>query len=263
MTPSEYKERYAGLTLPQVRELVKTDAAFRKQTEDLYVSVFRAKLNKGCSDCWLDAYVLLIKTDISQIMEKQKTKFELRAGALLIDVVNHDNAKMASRHNITDELALYHLSTNPRYLKFFTRVPENLDELLAQYAAKQKADAEPAEAASGAAETTEEAEGDKGAAGEEKVAENALKSAEDALKKARTVAKSAKTKLENLESAEQPDEKKVAYARESLEKANAALEKAEEAYREASEAAADGQEQPEAAAEQAEQPEQDGEKAQE
>lgn len=250
MTPQEYKERYAGLTSPQVRELIKTDAAFRKETEELYVSTFKARLNKSCSDCWMDAYILLMKTDIQLLMEKAKTQFELRAGALLIDVVSHDNGKMATRHNLTDELALYHLSTCPDYRRFFTKVPDNLEELLAEYKVCQEKPAgaadpkKPAESTSSGAESPKNVESNKEPSYGDKAPENGLKSPEELLsdaeanyKKARTVAKSAATKLQNLEGAEEKDDKKITFARESKEKADAALVEAAIAYRDAADAA--------------------------
>lgn len=246
MTPQEYKERYAGLTSSQVRELVKTDAAFRQVTEELYVSTFRAHLNKACSDCWLDAYVLLMKAD--KIMEKANTQFELKAGALLVDVVNGDNNLLTTRHNLTDDRALYHLSTNPGYLPLFSKVPENLEEQLLDYVNRQNAGAtapaKAAEAPSDAPESPEAPEGDKTLASGVEAPKNAPKSpdellsdAEAAYKKARTAAKGAKTKLANLEAAPEPDEKKIAYAKEGRDKAVAVLEEAAKAYREAAEAA--------------------------
>lgn len=280
MTPQEYRERYAGLNQSQVRELVKTDAAFREVTEELYAAVFRARLNKGCPDCWVDAYILLMKAD--KVMEKANTQFELKAGALLVDVVNGDNAKLTTRHNLTDELALYHLSTNPGYLPLFSKVPDNLEEQLLEYVNRQNAGAtaaeKPAEAPVDAPESTEAPEGDKTLASGEEAPKNAPKTPDELLseaearyKKARMAAKGFKTKLANLEAAPEPDAKKIAYAKESLKKAVAALEEAAKAYREAAVAAGkvadiDGEgdkpaEAPEKPAEEAEKPAGEEEKA--
>ena len=244
MTPKEYKERYGGLTNAQVRELIRTDAGFRSATEELYVATFRAQLNKSCSECWMDAYVLLMRTEITELMEKAKTQFELKAGALLIDVVAYDNAKMATRHNLTDELALYHLSTCPDYRRYFSKVPDNLDDLLADYKAKLAVAEDGSQGDGSAPLTNAKGEDDKTLIPDGEKAQNGQKSPEEALseaakavKKARTVAKSAATKLSNLENADTPDEKKIAYARESRDKAVKALEEAEAAYQAAAEAA--------------------------
>jgi hypothetical protein len=129
----DYRNKYAGLKSAAVKELIKSDTSFREITEDLYVSIFHKAMNKKCSDCWMDAYIVLMKSDIEKLMEQQSRQFELRAGALLRDVVNGDNSKLCSAFNLTDELALYHLSTNPSYIKFFSKVPENWEELVAVY----------------------------------------------------------------------------------------------------------------------------------
>ena len=124
-----FRDRYAKLTRQELREKIKHELAFRQELEALYERATGLKLNKSCSDCWMDAYIVLMT--IKQITTMQEKNFELKAGALLIDVVSHDNAKLCSRHNLTDELALYHLKTNPACRKKFSKVPENLDELLA------------------------------------------------------------------------------------------------------------------------------------
>ena len=115
-----------------MRRLVKSDAAFRQEVEALYVSTFHRPLNKRCSDCWLDAFMLLRRTPTDELMAIRNRQFELRYGALLIDVVDHDNSKMASVHNLTDELALYHLRTNPQCISKFTKYPANWKKLAAR-----------------------------------------------------------------------------------------------------------------------------------
>lgn len=128
----EFRARYCGLSLSDVRRLVKSDAAFRQQVETLYVCIFHRPLNKRCSDCWLDAFLLLRRTPTDYLMAIKQRQFELRYGALLIDVVDHDDRKMVSAHNLTDELALYHLRTNPRCIDKFTRYPDNWKTLAAR-----------------------------------------------------------------------------------------------------------------------------------
>jgi hypothetical protein len=60
----------------------------------------------------------------------KKSLFWLLAGALLQDTVNYDNDLLCSNANITDDLALYHLKTNPKCRRLFQEVPENVDELI-------------------------------------------------------------------------------------------------------------------------------------
>lgn len=132
----------------QVRELIRDDADFRRETERLYVGIFHQSLNKSCSNCWFDAFILLMRTDLNKLNAMKEKRFDLRAGAVLYDVVNHDPAKTVTHHNITDELALYHLRTNPDYIKFFNLYPDNWQELA--LASSQSATA-PAKAAKGEA----------------------------------------------------------------------------------------------------------------
>lgn len=129
----------------QVRELIRDDADFRRETERLYVGIFRQSLNKSCSSCWFDAFILLMRTDLNKLNAMKEKRFDLRAGAVLYDVVNHDPAKTVTHHNITDELALYHLRTNPDYIKFFNLYPENWQELALASAPNATAPAKPAE----------------------------------------------------------------------------------------------------------------------
>lgn len=116
---------YGSMSTKEARSLIANDAGFRQQLESLYRATFKKRLNKGCSNCWLDAYILLLRTEKNRLKAMKDCKFELKAGALLVDVVNGDNAKMATRHNLTDELALYHLRTNPKCIRLFSKYPDD------------------------------------------------------------------------------------------------------------------------------------------
>lgn len=138
MTINEYKKKYASLTSAQVRSLANESSEFRVETEMLYRRAYNASLNKSCGDCWIDAYAVLMKTDPVKFDALSGRSFDLRAGALLLDVVNGDNDKMCTRVNLTDELALYHLKTNPNCIDFFSRLPDNWKELVANYSVDKK-----------------------------------------------------------------------------------------------------------------------------
>lgn len=138
MNISDYKSKYKGMTPSQVRQLASESSDFRVETEMLYRRVSGSALNKNCSECWVDAYVVIVKSDPDKVEERAARKFDLKAGALLIDRKTGDNSKMCSMHNITDELALYHLRTNPKCIRFFSRYPENWQELAAASGKKQK-----------------------------------------------------------------------------------------------------------------------------
>lgn len=87
----------------------------------------------GCQNCYMDAYIELSNLNIQKVMEKQKCDFKLRAGALLRDVAGRDSKKNCTNANITNELALHHLKTNPGCRKYFEKVPADLSERLKSY----------------------------------------------------------------------------------------------------------------------------------
>lgn len=115
----------------ELSERLKNDEALRKEVETLS----RAFLNKtvsGCNNCYADAYYELINLDIQKAMDKEKCQFKLRAGALLRDI-NGDIGKNMTQANITDDLSLYHLKTNPNNKRLFHTLPESLDKLLEEF----------------------------------------------------------------------------------------------------------------------------------
>ena len=155
----QFRKSYGGLTTSQVRTLIKEDAGFRNTLASLYRQCFHKHLNTGCSNCWLDAFVMLRRLTKQTFEDMKNRLFELKAGALLVDVINGDNAKMATHHNLTDELALYHLRTNPKSIRLFSKYPENWQELAEAEAEPQPTnEAEPAPAEEDAPAPAEEAE---------------------------------------------------------------------------------------------------------
>lgn len=126
---TQFRTEYAGYTSTAIRTLIKESAEFRTRLESLYYEAFHKRMNQKCTSCWLDAFVVLMRYDINKIASMANRQFELKAGALLIDVVKGDNDLMASHHNLTDELALYHLRTNPKCIRLFAKYPDNWQEL--------------------------------------------------------------------------------------------------------------------------------------
>ncbi len=155
----QFRKSYGGLTTSQVRTLIKEDAGFRNTLASLYRQSFHKHLNTGCSNCWLDAFVMLRRLTKQTFEDMKNRLFELKAGALLVDVINGDNAKMATHHNLTDELALYHLRTNPKSIRLFSKYPENWQELAEAEAEPQPTNEEaPAPAEEAEVEVAELAE---------------------------------------------------------------------------------------------------------
>lgn len=112
-----------------------TDKAFQREVSALALH-FLGKRVGGCGWCALSALVELLKLNQKKIekMERKNTLgFRVLAGTFLHDPVNRDAGKILTPHTISDDLALYHLAFNPNSRKYFTALPDNVDELVAAY----------------------------------------------------------------------------------------------------------------------------------
>lgn len=197
MNLQDYRKKYSGLSQRDVRHLIESEPSFKSETEELYRRYFRTNLNKRCPDCWMDAFVLLVKTNIEQLMKQVKAQFKLKAGALLRDARNpNDDSRLCSQANLTDELAIYHLRTNPSCARKFEIMPDNWEELV-----------------KAAEKDAEEPQKDKG----DKSPEEKVKTAEKALKSAKSYVSACET---NLRKAKEAGDEAL------IEKKTAALEKA-------------------------------------
>lgn len=124
-----------------------TDKAFQREVSELALH-FLGKRVGGCGWCALSALVELLKLNQKKIekMERKNTLgFRVLAGTFLHDPVNRDAGKILTPHTLSDDLALYHLAFNPNSRKYFTSLPDNVDELVAAYI--RNISAEAAEAA--------------------------------------------------------------------------------------------------------------------
>lgn len=83
---------------------------------------------RGCSNCYSDALFELLTLNIERAMQKEECRFKLRGGKLLLDAVNGDVSKAMTQANISDELALYHLKTNPYCEEYFEELPTDWKE---------------------------------------------------------------------------------------------------------------------------------------
>ena len=124
-----------------------TDKALQREVSALALH-FLGKRVGGCGWCALSALVELLKLNQKKIekMERKNTLgFRVLAGTFLHDPVNRDAGKILTPHTLSDDLALYHLAFNPNSRKYFTSLPDNVDELVAAYI--RNISAEAAEAA--------------------------------------------------------------------------------------------------------------------
>ena len=109
-----------------------SDVNFKQEVETLYKYYF-SKTLKGCQNCFCDGYHELINLKQERIMEKSKCEFKLRAGALLQDRRTNQDKYRCTNVNLTNDLALYHLKTNPTCEKYFTQLPADWKEQVKAY----------------------------------------------------------------------------------------------------------------------------------
>ena len=117
---------------------LQSDNDFRNLIDTL-AKKFLNKQVKGCVNCFTDTYFELLNLNIKTIMEKLECNFKMRAGVVLGE---DDLDNLLTHNNCTNELAIYHIAKNPNCLKYFTEVPENLDELLKKASKKTAEKAE-------------------------------------------------------------------------------------------------------------------------
>lgn len=111
---------------------IATDEDFRQNIRNLAKKFIKQDIG-NCNSCILDAYVLLQNVKIQDAMAQQATQFELAAGVVLCSGAPQD--KWMTHTNCTDALAIYWLKKDPDCIKYFNKVPDNLEELLAPKAA--------------------------------------------------------------------------------------------------------------------------------
>ncbi len=87
--------------------------------------------NKGCSDCYRDAYVeIKLKLKKDKTMPK-KSDYKLKAGAV-ISFFGHSKAYTSA--NLTNEVAEKYLAMNPDNAKLFAELPDDWKARVAAYA---------------------------------------------------------------------------------------------------------------------------------
>ncbi len=106
------------------------NSGLKKEVQSLYSLIFGKQLT-GCLSCVTDAVFEILNK--KNIMELKPKEYLLPAGALLHDVVNMDSKKAMSNANISEELALYHLATNPGCEKRFIRLPQDWQQRVEAY----------------------------------------------------------------------------------------------------------------------------------
>ena len=112
-----------------LHERVQQDGELQREISEL-ARHYLGREVRGCSNCYSDALFELLTLNIERAMQKEECKFKLRGGKLLLDAVNGDVSKAMTQANISDELALYHLKTNPFCEEYFEELPANWKEMV-------------------------------------------------------------------------------------------------------------------------------------
>lgn len=114
-------------TMPRLKEMESRyqdgfSSLDRSLLDSLYFNIFGREItNRGCSDCYRDAYMeILIYLKRNKAMPK-KSDFVLKPGAI---ITFFGEPKCYSNANITDEAALRFLAMNPSNEKLFEHLPE-------------------------------------------------------------------------------------------------------------------------------------------
>ncbi len=136
-------------------------SAERRFLDQLHFRLFgKGITNRGCPDCYRDAYAMirlqLKKFPMSEL--KKQCRYRLKAGAI---VQFFGESTVYTNHNLTDEVAERFLRMNPKWSRLFSSLPEGWRERIA--ASTEQPAAEPAEEAEAAAES---AQADAAASGE-------------------------------------------------------------------------------------------------
>ena len=110
-----------------LHERVQQDGELQREISEL-ARHYLGREVRGCSNCYSDALFELLTLNIERAMQKEECRFKLRGGKLLLDAVNGDVSKAMTQANISDELALYHLKTNPYCEEYFEELPTDWKE---------------------------------------------------------------------------------------------------------------------------------------
>lgn len=104
-----------------------------KELADLYFLTFNEKMRVGCGSCYNNAYIRLKKELQMESVKKEEKNFVLSVSS--IREFNSNN--IYTNETLTDEVAIAYLKKNINRKKQFAKVPENLEELLADKPVKK------------------------------------------------------------------------------------------------------------------------------
>lgn len=134
--------RATHLTEPsKCRNFIRDNYNNTSQEYIILIHILKNTLDRNC-DLQLLLPDISIKKDLTDVYDNLQNSirknltvhFDILRGALLID--KSDSSKIYTTINITDEIALHFLSTQPETRKHFYLLPPNVDELIEEYKSK-------------------------------------------------------------------------------------------------------------------------------
>lgn len=137
----KYQQEYGALSKEAQALHIKaldSDRTLRKEVAELSRYFLNREVS-NCGWCYIELSLLLLKITKEQ-MEKKTLEFALLPGVVLHDPINRDFSKLLTPGTITEDLALYHIAFNKNAIKYFARVPRDLDDRLKAFLAAQGVD---------------------------------------------------------------------------------------------------------------------------
>ena len=102
--------------------------------KSIYRKVFRRDMNSSCKNCFTDSFFELYnlwKSDLSKFTALFNCEFTLNFGEVLSEFGSSDN--IATRVNMTNDLALNYLSINRNNSRLFEVLPEDWKQQVEDY----------------------------------------------------------------------------------------------------------------------------------
>ena len=110
-----------------------------KDTLNILAQFYLNSAITGCGNCLVDYTARILAIDPnSDVANKEICLFSLFAGALLQDTENYDSSKNVSNWNLTNENAIWHLKQDKKKIRFFSKYPENWEDLLVDNSQKEQ-----------------------------------------------------------------------------------------------------------------------------
>ena len=106
----------------------------KEVVKSIYRKVFRKEMNASCSNCFTDAYFELYnlwKSDIAKFTALFTCEYQLKFGEVLSEFGSSDN--IATRVNMTNDLAIMYLSINKWNARLFEDLPEDWEQQVKDY----------------------------------------------------------------------------------------------------------------------------------